>query len=107
MREIHRLLKTGGSATLITPHFTSLSSWRDPTHLHHLSYFSFDMFCKAGNAHYLGGQLFVTTHKQLSFGGGILGLIGRTIFTINPEIYERKFCFIFRASTLTVTLKAL
>ena len=71
MREIHRLLKTGG------------------------------------NAHYLGGQLFVTTRKQLSFGGGIMGLVGRTIFTISPEIYERKFCFIFRASTLTVTLKAL
>lgn len=107
MREIHRLLKTGGSVTLITPHFTSLSSWRDPTHLHHLSYFSFDMFCKERNTHYLGGRLFVTTRKKLSFGGGLMGLIGRAIFAISPEIYERKFCFIFRASTLTVTLKAL
>ena len=107
MREIHRLLRTGGSVTLITPHFTALSSWRDPTHLHHLSYFSFDMFCKERNAHYLGGHRFNIIHKKLSFGGGLMGLIGRTIFLLSPEIYERKFCFIFRASTLTVALEAL
>lgn len=35
-------------------------------------------------------------------------LIGREMFAICPEIiYERKFCFIFRASTLTVTQKSL
>ncbi len=107
MAEIHRLLETGGSVTLITPHFTGLSSWRDPTHLHHLSYFSFDMFCHQYNGHYLGGRLFDTTRKKLSFGGGLLGMMGRAIFAISPSAYERKYCFVFRASTLTVTLKAL
>ena len=31
---------------IITPHFSALSSWIDPTHIHHFSYFSFDHFEK-------------------------------------------------------------
>lgn len=103
IQEIVRISKPGARITIITPHFTSLSSWRDPTHVHHLSYFSFDHFCKPSTKHYVGGNLQVVARK-LSFGGGVLGLIGRLIFLISPDIYERKFCFIFRASTLTFEL---
>ena len=42
--ELVRISTNGASITIITPHFTSLASWRDPTHIHHLSYFSFDHF---------------------------------------------------------------
>ena len=105
MKELRRLLKPGGVLHLYTPHFTSHSSWRDPTHRHHLSYFSFDMFCKTRNAHYLGGKLFVTEQKRLSFGGG-LSMLGRIIFKISPEAYEKKFCYWFPASTLYVRLRA-
>ena len=105
MREIRRLLKEGGIVHIYTPHYTSHSSWRDPTHKWHLSYFSFDMFCKTRNAHYLGGKMFETYKKKLSFGGGI-SLIGRLVFSISPEFYEKKLCFWFPASTLYVCLKA-
>lgn len=71
IKEVRRLLKIGGVVHIYTPHFTSQSSWRDPTHRHHLSYFSFDMFCRARNAHYLGGKLFSIVEKKLSFGGGL------------------------------------
>lgn len=106
MREIRRLLRPGGQVKIITPHYSSHSSWRDPTHVHHLSYFSFDMFCKERNKHYLGGKLFQLREKKLSFGGG-LSLLGRIIFKINPNLYERKYTFIFPASTLYVTLEAI
>ena len=106
MKEIRRLLKKEGVVHIYTPHFTSHSSWRDPTHKHHLSYFSFDMFCKTRNSHYLGGMLFKTEEKKLSFGGGI-SIIGRIIFKLSPEMYEKKFCFIFPASTLYIKLKAI
>ena len=105
MKEIRRLLKKNGVVHIYTPHFTSHSSWRDPTHKHHLSYFSFDMFTKDRNAHYLGGKLFALEKKKLSFGGG-LSIIGRLIFKISPEMYEKKFCFLFPASTLYVKLRA-
>ncbi len=105
MKEIHRILKKGGQVHIYTPHYTSHSSWRDPTHIHHLSYFSFDMFCKDRNQHYLGGALFKVVQKKLSFGGG-LSILGRLIFKWSPEIYERKFCFWFPASTLYICLEA-
>ena len=106
MKELRRLLKVNGVLRIYTPHFTSHSLWRDPTHRHHLSYFSFDMFCKERNAHYLGGKLFAVKNKRLSFGGGI-SILGRLIFMMSPEIYERKYCFWFPASTLYVELKAI
>lgn len=106
MKELRRLLKVGGIVRIYTPHYTSHSSWRDPTHRHHLSYFSFDMFCKERNAHYLGGKLFEIVEKRLSFGGG-LALLGRLIFRISPELYERKYCYWFPASTLYVCLRAI
>lgn len=103
MGEIHRVCKDGAQVTLITPHFTSASSWRDPTHVHHLSYFSMHHFEKSGVAHYTGGG-FKVEHVKLSFGGG-LGLIGRLICHLSPRLYEDKWCFIFRASTLTYRLR--
>ena len=106
MREIVRVAKSGAIVTIITPHFTSIVSWRDPTHLHHFSYFSFDHFTKPSVAHYMGGR-FEIIRRRLSFGGGILGLLGRLIFSISPDFYERKFCFIFRASTLMCELQVI
>lgn len=105
MKEVRRLLQPGGVVHIYTPHYTSHSSWRDPTHRHHLSFFSFDMFCKSRNAHYLGGKLFETVEKRLSFGGG-LSILGRFIFALSPEIYERKYCYWFPASTLYLKLRA-
>ena len=104
MAEIVRAAKDRATAVIVTPHFTALSSWKDPTHLHHLSYFSFDHFEKLSVRHYVGGGLKVVGRK-LSFGGGLMGLVGRALFALSPEAYERKYCFMFRASTLRFELQ--
>jgi len=104
MAELVRTGRHRAKITIITPHFTSLSSWKDPTHIHHLSYFSFDHFEKLSVRHYVGSGVKVVA-RHLSFGGGLLGLIGRMIFTLSPEAYEKKYCFIFRASTLRFELE--
>ena len=44
--ELHRICKPKAKITLFTPHFASHASWRDPTHIHHLSYFSMNHFEK-------------------------------------------------------------
>lgn len=106
MKEIRRLLKKGGVVKIYTPHYSSQASWRDPTHRHHLSFFSFDMFCQEKNSHYLGGKMFAMKRKTLSFGGGI-SLIGRVLFYMNPEKYEQKYAFWFPASTIKVELQAI
>jgi SAM-dependent methyltransferase len=104
INELIRVSKKGGVIKIITPHFSALSSWIDPTHIHHLSYFSFDHFEKDSASHYVGKGIRIQK-KKLSFGGGIFGLLARLLFRISPKKYEQKYCFIFRASTLTFWLK--
>jgi len=104
MAELVRCGKQGARIYIATPHFASWSSWKDPTHLHHLSYYSFDHFDKNSVAHYMGGGLEIT-NRRLSFGGSLLGLVGRLIFSLSPESYEKHYCFVFRPSTLTFELR--
>jgi len=102
MREIHRICIDKSKVVIVTPHFASADSWRDPTHVHHLSYFSMDHFQRQSVAHYTGGG-FEVARRNLSFGG-ILGNIGRLIFSISPRLYENTWCFIFRPGTLRFEL---
>jgi len=104
INELIRVSKNGALIKIITPHFSSLSSWIDPTHRHHLSYFSFDHFEKESASHYVGKGITIEQRK-LSFGGGLMGIIARMIFKISPKRYEQKFCFIFRASTITFQIR--
>jgi len=107
MREMHRICRHDARIVIRTPHFTSLSSWRDPTHLHHLSYFSMDHFERPGVAHYTSaGRGFEVIARRLSFGG-LMGQIGRLIFTLSPLAYEKHWCFVFRASTLSFTVRVI
>ena len=107
MREMHRICRHDARIVIRTPHFTSLSSWRDPTHLHHLSYFSMDHFERPGVAHYTSaGRGFEVIGRRLSFGG-LMGQIGRLIFSLSPLAYEKHWCFVFRASTLSFTVRVI
>jgi SAM-dependent methyltransferase len=42
LAELHRITRAGGLVAVITPHFSSPTSWTDPTHRHHFSSESFD-----------------------------------------------------------------
>ena len=44
MRELYRIAKPGAVIKLDTPHYTDVSSFRDPTHKHHLTCESFMYF---------------------------------------------------------------
>jgi SAM-dependent methyltransferase len=104
LRELVRVAKSGAKITIVTPHFSSLASWMDPTHLHHLSYFSMNHYEHEYLRAALPGRVKVT-RRRLSFGGGVLGVLGRLFFTLGPEVYERKLAFVFRASTLRFELE--
>ena len=104
MSEVARVSRPGARVTVRTPHFSAWASWRDPTHLHHLSYFSMDHFEKPSAAHYTRGG-FRVERRRLSFGGGPLGLLGRLVFALSPEWYEKHACFVLRGGTLTFELR--
>jgi len=102
MLEIHRVLVVGGVCNIVTPHFSSASSYRDPTHIHHLSYFSFDYFETGSRSNYIKQGFKIS--KKLSFGGGF-GLVGRLLFWLSPQRWENRYSFVFRASTIKVALE--
>lgn len=106
MKELVRVGRRGARIEVITPHFTAWASWRDPTHVHHLSYFSMDHFAHKWVADYAGARVEVAA-RRLSFGGGLLGLTGRLLFWLSPRQYEKKYCFLFRASTLYFDLRVI
>lgn len=103
MREVARVSRDGARVVVVTPHFTSWASWRDPTHLHHLSWFSLDHFDDGWVANQVGAR-FRVVRRRLSFGGGLLGITGRLLFAISPRGWEKHWCFLFRASTLRFEL---
>jgi hypothetical protein len=104
MGELVRVGRSGAKITIITPHFSSLGSWMDPTHIHHLSYFSMNHYEHEYLHSALPGRVKVTK-RRLSFGGGLLGVLGRLSFALSPEVYERKLAFIFRGGTLRFELE--
>ena len=48
MEELHRILRPGGRLYLLTPHYTDVGSFRDPTHRRHLNSYSFIYFTDPG-----------------------------------------------------------
>ena len=104
MKEISRVCRDGAPVTVITPHFSSWDSWRDPTHRHHLSYFAMDHFASSWIADYAGCRMDVV-RRHLSFSGGVFGLVGRLLFSLSPGWWEKKLCFIFRGGTLYFDLE--
>jgi hypothetical protein len=106
MREVARVGRSGCRVHVLTPHFSSIASWRDPTHVHHLSFFSMEHFEKPATRHYAGGG-FAVRARELKFSRSLFGWIGQAIFALSPEVYEKHFCFVFRARTLYFELEVL
>lgn len=48
MEELHRVTRAGGTIFVVTPHYTDVSSYTDPTHRRHLSSDSFHYFYADG-----------------------------------------------------------
>ena len=109
LAEIHRVSKPGGSISLITPHYTDHSSWRDPTHRWHLSSFS---FCYYGPMH---GERHWYTRLELRERSlhvelarlwkyvGIQWLVNRFVWF--RRFWEMYLCFIFRGKQMEFTFE--
>jgi len=104
MNEIHRVSRNGARIHIITPHFSSLNSWEDPTHTRHFARRSFSFFDTESKHCYTNLRM-KEVKVDLSFGGGLWDFIGKTQYRFFPVLWEKHFAFIWRARNLFVELE--
>ncbi len=103
--EIHRVAASGCKVTLTTPHYSSHNSWADPTHIHHLSVAFCEPFMTGG---YLAEQIpgFSLESERITFGSFLWTWPGRLVSALfGTRFYEKRFCWMFPASSIVVVLR--
>ena len=107
LEEAHALLAPGGVLEITTPHFSCANSFTDPTHRHHLGYFSFDYFTDASQWSFYSGVRFEIAERILVFRPGRVS--GRISWWANrhPALYEQRFAWIWPAWFLIFKLRAI
>ncbi len=116
MAELFRIAAAGCSLHLSTPHYSSMGSWRDPTHLHHFSIYTFEYFTEEHPAdYYAGGSRWILVRSEIR----MLRLWKRTglEWLLNlpnrfpsmrwfRKTWEEYGCFLFRAREIRVLFRA-
>ena len=103
MKEIHRILKKGGTANISVPHFTWQFAFHDPTHKHFYGYNTF--FYYARDCGYFDFQ-FSSCKVKIVFGKrlSVWNIILEPLFNLAPNVYEQSPLRMFPALTVDAEL---
>ena len=101
-REIHRVACHGARIEIVTPHFSSVNSYDDPTHRHHFSSAAFDRYCTPVDGEAPG---FHPVSKELGFGSAVLNVLPRSIARRHLRWYEKHLAFVLPARNLRIVLE--
>ncbi len=105
--EVHRLLAPDGIVELTTPHFSCANSFTDPTHRHHLGYFSLDYFTDHSPLNFYTGFRYEIVDRILVFKTGPIGRLVAALARRRPDVYEQRLAWIWPAWFLTFRLRKL
>jgi SAM-dependent methyltransferase len=108
MGEFHRIVKPGGRVYMVTPHFSSIYSWSEPTHIHHMSSRTFLEFTddRSLGSYYVASR-FRQIRSRIIFSKSVISLIPRLIYRLSPWHYEKHFAFIFPANDVEFELEVI
>ncbi len=99
MAEVHRVARPGALVKVVTPHYTSPSSYADPTHRHHFAAGVPDVLVAQGEARFEK----VSVHLRFSRLYRCLGI--EVLANRFLNLYEPFFAFLFPARDLHFTLR--
>lgn len=102
LEEMNRITKPQGKIFIETPHYTWFEAYRHYEHCHQFSFGSFDYFLK-GNKHYQTQFKFYNKYIYFDDFTNILGV--GFLANFFPRIYEKRFAFIFPATSFQVTFQ--
>jgi hypothetical protein len=97
LEEMHKISKNKARIKIITCHYSSSTSYRDPTHRYHLSLNSFDYFDKDCTKHQkLTDKKFSLVKKEILFNKSLKAKLQKYIISlIGTENYEHRFSWLF------------
>jgi SAM-dependent methyltransferase len=104
MAELHRVCRDGAVIRITTPHFSCANSFTDPTHRHHLGWFSFDYFTGEHEHSYYTRARFRMQRRQMIFAATLVNKLVWRLANRYPATYERRWAWIFPAWFLSFEL---
>jgi SAM-dependent methyltransferase len=102
MEEIHRIGRPGADVLITTPHFSSVYSYQDPTHIRHLAIDSMDYFTEGSrHSNFYSSRRFRIVARGFDFGRSFpFSAIARGLAALSERKYEKHFAFLFPANSL-------
>ena len=107
MEDIHRMLKPGGLLTFTVPHVSNIEFFRDPTHKRPFTLGTMDYFVRGTNTIKYTNIEFEYLKRELHFGGGLRGKIGKLLFRMSARRYEKYHCWHYPCNEIYYALRAL
>ena len=107
MEEIHRIGRPGARVHITTPHFSCANSFTDPTHRHHLGWFSFDYFTGENEWDFYTPVRFRTVRRRLHFYGRYKNRHVSWLANRFPRFYEEHLAWVFPAWYLSFELEVI
>ena len=107
MEEIHRILKPGGIIKSTVPHVSNIEFFRDPTHKTPFTYGTFDYFVRGKKPITYTPVEFEYISREMNFGKGLRGQIGKLLFNISPRRWEKYYAWKYPCYEMTVVLRAI
>lgn len=105
MEEIHRITAPGAIVHITVPHFSSANAFRDPTHRHYFSWFSFHYFTGENQWGFYSACRFRRRRSSLVFYPTLLNKLVWRLANRWPENYERRWAWMFPGFFLSFELE--
>ena len=106
-RELHRVARPGAHIEFVTPHFSSIDSWTDPTHRWHLATVWYENLLPGT---YLAEQTGAFAHvsSRIGFGKSLRSLLPRLMIRLlGRAAWEKNYAFVYPARNIETVLRVL
>jgi SAM-dependent methyltransferase len=107
IEEIHRVCRDGARVFITVPHFSCSNAFTDPTHRHYFGYFSLDYYTGQHEFSFYTQVRFRCRTRSIMFYPTLLNKFVSRLANRFPEIYERRWAWMFPAWFLYFELEVL
>ena len=105
MEEIHRICLPGARVHISVPHFSSRNAYTDPTHRRFFGIGSMEYFSPDSDLNFYTEARFRVIRRQIYFEHSLLSRVVWRLVDRFPDLYERRFAWVYPAWFLSFELE--